>query len=284
MIFVYNNIDKTTKRATMQTAKISEITELLQQGLIYADFTERSGHKINREHYGIYDVRTSALGSFMVKFNEACNAGKIVHYIDLRIPNIEFSKLFMDYNMPMKNDAENPDYTLLYKMVQSIRTKPSGMTYDAALTKFNGIMQRPDISMNASQKYVHARVMYDVINQMISMGPRNTKYSVIPYGFRVTVTFQGGAVERVNFEHRVSSNSNHETIKIEIPSIKLTERFNNYEDRTNILLFDQAKRYMDALKPREQLAQGTERFDRLDEDYCNLMSRLMAARHPSITK
>ena len=268
----------------MQTANVSEITELLQKGQIYADLTERSGRKVNPERYGIYDVRTSSLGPFMLKFNEAYNSGIVVHYIDLRIPNIEFSKLFMDCNMLVKSDSENQDYVLLYKLVQSMRIRPSGMTYDAALTKFDSIMTRPDISMNATQKYVHARVIYDVINQMISMGPRNTKYSVIPYGFRVTVTFQGGATERLNFEHRVSNNSDHETIKIEIPSIKLTEKFNNYEDRTNIMLFDHAVRYINALKPREQLTQGIERFDRLDEEYCKLMSKLMSARHSSITK
>ena len=270
----------------MQTAKVSEITEILQEGQLYADFTERSG-KLNPEHFGIYDIKTSALGSFMIKFNEALNGGKSVHYIDLRIPNIEFSKLFFDCNMPMKIATTDPDYMLLRKLVQGIRIRPSGMTYDAALSKFDSIMTRPDISMNASQKYVHARVIYDVINQMISMGPRYTKYSVIPYGYRVTVTFQGGATELIQFEHRTSSKSDHETIKIEIPSIKLTEKFNNYEDRTNIMLFDHAKRYMDALKPREQLTQGMEIFDRLDEDYCKVMKKLMSARHgfaSSITK
>ena len=268
----------------MQTAKISEITELLQQSQLYADFTDRSGNKPNPEHYGIYDVRTSSLGSFMIKYNEAYNCGKVVHYIDLRIPNIDFSKLFMDCNMPMKIDTEDADYTLLRKLVQGIRIRPSGIKYDAALTKFNAVMVRPDISMNATKKYLHARVIYDVINDMISMGPRNTKYSVIPYGYRVTVTFQEGETERVNFEHHTFKNSSHETIKIEIPSIKLTEKFNNYEDRTNIMLFDQAVRYINALKPREQLPQGTERFDRLDEAYFQMRKSIMAARRASITK
>ena len=268
----------------MQTANVSEITELLQEGQLYADFTERSGSG-NRERFGIYDVRTSALGPLMIKFNEATrNGGLKVHYIDLRIPNIEFSELFFDCNIPMKINTAAPDFVLLRKLIQSIIIKPSGDTYDTALAKFNSIMTRPDMSMNATQKFVNARVIYDLINQMISMGPRNTKYSVIPYGFRVTVTFQGGVTELIQFEHRISNNSNHETIKIEIPSIKLTEKFNNYEDRTNIMLFDHAKRYMDALKPREQLTQGTEKFDRLDEEYCKLMKKLMSARHSSKTK
>ena len=264
----------------MRTVNVSKIAELLQKGKLDAEFTERSGRGPNREGYGIYDVRTSALGPFMIKFNEALSGGKTVHYIDLRIPNIDFSKLFFDCNMPMKIETADPDYLLLRRLIQNIKTKPSEMNYDKALDKFNSIMEEHrNVSVDESQKYVNACVIYDVINQMISMGPSNTKYVVIPYGYRVTVKFEGGATELMQFEHRTSNNSDHETIKVEIPSIKLTEKFNNYEGRTNIMLFDHAMRYMESLKPRTELTPGTEKFDRLGDDYCKLMSEVMTKRY-----
>ena len=103
---------------------------------------------------------------------------------------------------------------------------------------------------------------------------------ITPYGYRVTVKFEGGATELMQFEHRVSqSNSEQETVKIEIPSIKLTEKFNNYEDRINMMLFDHAMRYMYSLKPRKELTQGTEKFDRLDAAYCTLISEVMTKRY-----
>ena len=265
----------------MRVANVSQIAELLQKGELVAEFSERFGHGVNREGYGIYDVKTSALGPFMIKFNEALNAGKVVHYIDLRMPNADFSKLFFDCNMPMKIETPDPDYLVLRQLIRKIKTKPSKESYNKALDKFNLIMEEhKNAFVDEPQKYVHARVIYDVINQMISMGPSNTKYVVIPYGYRVTVKFEGGATELMQFEHRVSqSNSEQETVKIEIPSIKLTEKFNNYEDRINMMLFDHAMRYMDSLKPRKELTQGTEKFDRLDAAYCTLISEVMTKRY-----
>lgn len=268
----------------MRTVNVREIAECLETSQLYADFTERFGRDLNREKYGIYDIHSSYYGPFMIRFNEAYNSGKLVHYIDLRIPSIEFSKLFFDCNIPMKIDTADSDYTALYKLIRHIKTNTSGMSFNEALDKFKSLMNRPDISTStsASQKYVNARVIYDVINQMISMGPRNTKYSVLQYGFRVSVTFQDGATEIVNLQRLQSGN--HETVKIEIPSIKLTEKFNNYEDRTNIMLFNHATRYMNAMIPREQLTQGMELFDRLDDGYCKLMRQIISARNTPISR
>ena len=266
----------------MRAINVREIAECLETSRLYADFTERACREPNREKYGIYDIRNSYYGPFMIRFNEAYNSGKLVHYIDLRIPSIEFSKLFFDCNIPMKIDTADSDYTALYKIIRHINIQPSGMSFNAALEKFKSLMTRPDISTSASQKYINARVIYDVINQMISMGPRNTKYSVLQYGFRVSVTFQDGATEIVNLQRLQSGN--HETVKIEIPSIKLTEKFNNYEDRTNIMLFDHATRYMNAMIPREQLTQGMELFDRLDDGYCKLMRQIISARNTPISR
>lgn len=267
----------------MEETKVREITDFLAKEQLFAKFTERSGNK-NPERYGIYDIRNSSYGSFMIRFNEAYNSGKLVHYIDLRIPRIGFSEILYDYNFPIKkNNTENSDYRLLYDLIQRIRIRPSGISYDVALDNFRAVMTRPEISTNSTEKFTHACVMYDVINEMISMGPRNTKYVAIPYGYRVSVKFPGG-MEGMSFQSLPSTSEDHKTLKIEMLNVKVTEKFNNYEDHMNIMMFEQAERYMQAVPKGKSLAPGKEPFNRNTPQYLNFRAEVVRARQSSITK
>ena len=266
----------------MQGANVREIVKSLEREQLYADFTEQLGRGMNREKYGIYDISASSYGEFMIKFNEAHHSGKLIRYIDLRIPSIDFSQLIFDRNINRNIDDENPEYTIMYQLIQHIHIKNSGLKYDAARLKFESVMTRPDVSVN-EKKYDNLCAIYDTINHMRSMGARNTKYVVIPYGYRVLVNFPGNGVERMCFQ-LLPSNNGQETIKIEMPNVKITEKLNNYSDRTNIMVFDHAKEYMDALPAHKDLPQGTANFDRLRPGYRDLISKIVVARYPATSR
>ena len=264
----------------MQGTNVREIVKSLEPEQLYADFTEQLGRGLNREKYGIYDICASSYGDFMIKFNEAHHSGKLIRYIDLRIPSIDFSQLIFDRNINRNSEEENPEYTMMYQLIQHIHIKNSGLKYDAVRLKFESVMTRPDISVNEKQKYDNACAIYDTINQMRSMGARHTKYVVIPYGYRVSVNFPGNGVERMSFQ-LLPSNNGQETIKIEMPNVKITEKFNNYSDRTNMMLFEHAKEYMESLPIHKDLPQGTADFDRLRPGYRDLISKIVIARYPA---
>ena len=144
---------KQQKGRDMHDANLNTIVTLLEKEQTVAEFTERKRREPNREKYGIYDIRNSAYGRVMLRFNEAYNSGKLIHYIDLRIPSLGISLLVFDYNLYKDTGEENTDYKLLYNYLQHTKIEYSSISYDAALSAFvSSMKQKPGFIFNNLQE------------------------------------------------------------------------------------------------------------------------------------
>ena len=87
----------------------------------------------------------------------------------------------------------------------------------------------------------------------------------------------------MNFERR-SSDNGHETYKIEMPNVKITDRFNNYGDYMNTKVFEQAENYVKGLIAHETMMPGVAEFDRTRKDILDLMSEVVVSRYTTKAK
>ena len=250
---------------------------------IYADWTDVDNRKQNPMRFGMYDVRNSSVGPFMINYvSRPCKNDDILREtITLRVQNMELDELFWGPFWP--EDKPNPDFITLRNFVYSLKSRPSMISYNEALDKFAYLNTVDYVRTYAAKKYVRARVIYDVINQMIAMGRQNTICAPLKCGvsgYSVTVRFPGGKSETVNFADICSQfGKPADGFEITIPSINFEERFvgtwDSYKDQ---MVYKHAKQYLDALKTNKPLVLGTEEFGRFDAPYHHLMAQVFRAR------
>ncbi|MBO4625796.1 MAG: hypothetical protein J5679_00770 [Alphaproteobacteria bacterium] len=273
----------------MKNVHVRDFLQKLSGEKLYADWTDVDNTKQNPMHYGIYDVRNSPVGPFMINYvsRECKNDDVLRETITLRVPGMDIDELFWGPFWP--EDKPDPDFITLCNFISGLKSRPSMLSYHEAFDKFDYCMTFPYVRDKAAQKFVCARAIYDVINTMIVMGRQNTICAPLKHGvpgYSVTVRFPDNKSETVNFaDFRSEFGKPADGFVIAMPSINLEERFvsswNSYKDK---MVYNHAKQYLDALKSNKPLVLGTEEFCRFDAPYRQLMRRILNARQTGKSK
>lgn len=265
--------------------RICDFLQKLSGKEIYADFTDIDNTKTNHMGYGMYDVRNSPVGPFMILYRDGpTNIDSTVTMIEVRYlnANIDVDALVFVDSILDKDKKINPDFIALRNLIGSFKTRPSAMSYNEAFDKFFYLTTDSELREANSKKYVHARIIYDVINQMISMGPQNTKYVKNKDEYRVSVRFPNNELEEITFQiiDHYDTFGGYPSIKIEIPRIGLADTFLNqkHDEYKHEMVFNQAQRYLKSLKSGKTIALGTEYFSRFDAPYRHLMAQVLNTR------
>ena len=272
-----------------QDERITRFLTLLAGEKVYADFSEIPGNTPNPMHFGIYDVReTKGADAFMIDYKQVkTSIDTIVTTIELRVPSLDIDVLVFNRHQP--NEPVNPDFIALHNFINRMQSRPVQTSYNEAADKFYFFMTSSDWRANAAKKYLNARIVYDVINQMILAGPQHTKCTKVtnrvPGGYRVTVRFPGGKTETVMFyDAYTRSDKECDGVQIVIPSIQLEDTFNNHADYKNKMVYNHARAYLNALTKSKPIEPGREEFNRFDAEYRSLMKRVLHARELAKTK
>lgn len=271
----------------MQTRnpKLKDFLQKLSGKEIYADFTDIDNTKTNPMGYGMYDVRNSPVevGPFMIDYVSATtNVGSVVTKITVRVPNLDIDAVAFVDSVLDDGKQVAPDFIAFRNLIKSLKTRPSAMSYNEAFDKFFYLTTGPAIRKANAEKCVNARVIYDVINQMILMGPQNTECVKIENGYRVSVRFPNNELEEITFQiiDHYDTFGGYPSIKIEIPSIGLCDTFlsKKHNEYKHEMVFNQAQRYLQSLESGKTIALGTEYFSRFDAPYRHLMAQVLNTR------
>ena len=255
---------------------------------IYADFTDMNKTVQNPNGFGVYDVRNSSVGPFMINYNIlGCrNDDFLRDTMTLRVPEMGIDNVCFG---PFWPDAKpSKDFIALRNLVGNMKIRTSMMSYDEAIDKFMYCNEDSYIRRLVARKSAESRVIYDVVNQMISMGVHNAKLSWADIGYKIVVPFPGGKTETVRFVE-YSDPSEKKIDKtyalIMIPSAGISlmcgDKINTKQERK---AYNQVKRYKEGIVACEQIAPGTEDFGRFDAEYRSLMKRVLHARELAKTK
>jgi len=209
------------------------------------------------------------------------NIDTIVTTIELRVPSMEIDLLVFDRHQP--NEPEDPDFVALRNFINRMQSRPVLISYNEAFDKFYYFMTSSDWRESAAKKYLNARVVYDVINQMITVGLQRTKCTKIknraPGGYRVTARFPDGTKETVEFYDAYTRPCKEcDGVQIVIPSVNFSDTFNNHADYKNKMVYDHARAYLDALANAQPIEPGREEFNRFDPGYLGLWHTIIKAR------
>ncbi|MBR4475756.1 MAG: hypothetical protein IKP05_03710 [Alphaproteobacteria bacterium] len=272
------------------SSKLFEIfLEKASSEKIYADFTDMDKTAQNPNGFGVYDVRNSSVGPFMIdyKISGCKNDDFLRDTMTLRVPEMGIDNVCFG---PFWPDAKpSKDFIALRNLVGNMKTRPSMMSYDEAIDKFMYCNATSYIRELVARKSAESRVIYDVVNQMISMGPHNTELRWENYGYNITVRFPNYKKETIKFME-YDTPSNNQIGKppyalIEIPSANVRLMCGN-EVNTNQekMVYNQVKRYKEGIVACEQIAPETEDFGRFDVGYRKLMKHVLDMRESIKTK
>ena len=210
------------------------------------------------------------------------NVGSVVTKITVRVPNLDINKVAFVDSVLDEGKKTAPDFIAMRNLIGTLKTRPSAMSYNEAFDKFFYLTTSPAIRKANAEKYVNARVIYDVINQMISMGPQNTECVKIENGYRVSVRFPNDEFQEMIFQTTdlYDTFGSYPSIKIEIPSIGLCDTFlsKKHNEYKHEMAYNQAQRYLQSLESGKSLTPVPEGFGRFDAEYRRLMRKVINAR------
>lgn len=281
----------------MQTRK-PELKDFLQQVSgkeIYADFTDIDNTKMNPMGYGIYDVRHSPVGPFMIDYTSGpTKCGSIATKITLRVQDLDIDKLAFVDSCLDEDKQIAPDFIAMRNLIGTLKTRPSAMSYNEALDKFEYFLCFPYARNVHARKSVYAHVVCYLIREMKLMGLQNTTVKAIknrePNGYEVSVRFPGGVTQVLKvFDGRSKFQEGYDAVWFEIPGIELPEYgfnplFDNHGAYPNKMVYDCAKQYLDELKSDKPLTPVTENFGCFGAEFRRLMRKVINARQKAKTK
>lgn len=252
----------------------------------YADYTEISGNKPNPNKYGIYDVRNSSVGEFMLMYEEKAVVDGVVPCIDLRIPKINFSKVVFNY--PDATEEERVTFNAVRDFVSKFKSRKSMCEYWETFDRFYYIMSSLDVRQAEEEQHNKACAICDTITAMQSMGRQNTKYIKSRKNEVVSVRFPDGGLQRVIFTdvfHSDADVRNPRAIQIEIPAAGISGIFNEYRDYKNEMVYNHAKDYLESLSnPDKPMVVRAVNFCRTYAPVRHLTSQIINARQNGKSK
>ena len=233
----------------MKNKEILDKIRALSVEKFYADYTEISGNKPNPNKYGIYDVRNSSVGEFMLMYEEKAIVDTVVPCIDLRIPKDNFNAVIFNY--PGATDEERATFNAARNFISKFESKPSMFKYWETFDKFYYIMASAEIRKAEEQQHNNARAICDEINAMWERGPQHTNHIKSRKNDVVSVRFPDGGLQRVIFTdvfHSDVDTSNPIAVQIEIPAANFSGIFNKEKDYKNTMVYTRTQKYLNMLK------------------------------------
>ena len=269
----------------MKNKEILDTIRALSVEKFYADYTEISGNKPNPNKYGIYDVRNSSVGEFMLMYEEKAVVDGIVPCIDLRIPKMNFNAVVFNY--PGATDEERATFNAVRNFVSKFKSRTSMSEYWETFDRFYYLMSSLDVRQAEADQHDKACAICDVITAMQSMGRQNTKYIKSRKNEVVSVRFPDG-LQRVIFTdvfHSDANVRNPRAIQIEIPAAGISGIFNKDRDYKNEMVYNHAKDYLESLSnPDTPMVVRAVNFCRTYVPVRRLTSQIINARRNDKSK
>lgn len=274
----------------IMTPKLFEIfLEKASGEKIYADFTDMDKTKQNPNGFGIYEVRNSSVGPFMIDYNvKGCrNDDFLRDTMTLRVPELDIDNVCFGPFWP--DSKPNKDFVALRNIVSNMKIRPSMMSYDEAVDKFMYFNACTAVRNIVARKDTEARVIYDVVNQMISMGLHNTMIGFDNgISYKAVVRFPGGKTETVEFvdnRELIDKQVNASYASVLIPSVNICFMCGGkFETKQDKMVYNQMKRYIDSICSYKQIEPEPKDFGRFDVTYRRLMKQVLDARESTKTK
>ena len=267
----------------MADIQVRDFLKKVSGAEIYADFTDFDNTKMNPMGYGMYDVRYSPVGPFMILYRYApTNIDSTVTMIEVRTQDTDMDSLvFVDSVLDAGKEVDS-DFVALRKFIGSLKSRPSTMSYNKAYDKFFYFLTDPGIREANAEKYRHAEVFYDTINKMGAMGSQNTKLVKNKNGYDVRVRFPNNKFEEMTFQFvdHYDEFGSYPSVTIGIPRLDLFDTFlsQKHDEYKHEMIFNHAKKYIDSVKSGEPFVLGKEPLDLFEAKTKHLMSLITNSR------
>ena len=268
----------------MEHRTVRDILQLVSQDKLYADFVDIDNTRANPNGYGYYDIWHSAIGPFMIYYdNVRTNLGTMETITEFRVPDIEY--VSGTFGSVMNNGKQDPNHIAAVNFLHSLKNRSSAMSLHEAIDKYHWIMSSPECQESraaARQHYVNACVVADLIDERLELGSNATKYSTLPNGgIRITTHFPFSGIEKMNlycFDMVDDCDFKHKEIKVEIPAAGFVDTFDNFRDYKNKMAFEHVDNYIKLLKSHRPMTPRNEEFGRFASDYRRTMFQIVRAR------
>ncbi|MBP5707494.1 MAG: hypothetical protein J6W79_00680, partial [Alphaproteobacteria bacterium] len=135
----------------MKNKEILDKIRALSVEKFYADYTEISGNTPNPNKYGIYDVRNSFVGEFMLMYVEKAIVDTAVPCIDLRIPKDNFNAVVFNY--PDATEEERATFNAARNFVSKFKSRKSMSEYWETFDRFYYLMSSLDVRQAEEEQH-----------------------------------------------------------------------------------------------------------------------------------
>ena len=263
------------------------ISILSKEGTLTAKFTPN--FYTNRRQdapYGYYEIENSSFfGGVMIGVDyidsqeehpsaeihiKAQNLCKDVYAFANEIPPLKRS--FCMGETPFKRGIS---------FINSLITVPSGLTEEEGFLRSFHFTDSEEDKQALNKHYLNARVMYDTMHEM--MGAKCEFYPR-DGGYVIKALFDNGDIETIGIKqtqgHYTTSNVPYPVMNIIIPSVDVHDKFDDYTDSAEMMIFNKAKTFMNmAANPwHRYIIAKPEDFTRWDKAYLDMMAEIKKHR------
>ena len=231
--------------------------------------------------YGYYDIKSPTVGSVMINVDFVDNDDVIANMVAIR------SRTFGDEYRVF--DALKPkSFMEAIEFVYMLKTEPSKLTQYENFMKWCYLLNSKGNRVAAQRHYLHARVAYDVMSDVMWAVSRNMQED--RDGYKIVANLDDHNTETIKISPRVEHNQYdipYDTVSVTIPRIGFYAKFNDYEARPDIAVFNKAHQLLgDGMRSGKSVQWDGQDFDfsRWDCAYRNMIQKIVAARRNNVSK
>ncbi len=229
--------------------------------------------------YGYYDIKSPTLGSVMIEVDFVDNDGDTSDLIALKSRRFGLDKMVFD-------GLSHESFENAVKIVKSWQVAPSKLTEYENSLQFCYFMKPKKERVAAQKHYLHARVAYDVMSDVMRAALRNVEDDRKAYKIVAKLNDKDTEIIKIKpFVEYNKFNFPYNTVSVIIPQVGFSETFNDYATSYDIAVFNKAHHLLgDGIHSSKGRNEKDFDFSRWDLAYRKMMQKIIAARRENVKK
>ena len=231
----------------VEKIEFEPLIEMLSKENLSAEFTPNDDTRFRGRIYGYYHIKQSSMGPIIIEYCDVDDDDYSSDMINIKIRNSCSESYFFSAGKRKNRNV----FKKGKNFIKSLPITQSGFSEDEGFLLWYHFLDSPDKREEINKHYLNARVMYDTMHQMMRR-TGNTKFFPVNGGYVIETLFDNDCVEVMHIKQIQDYNSNgdpYSVMQIKIPSIGLEDKFDEYKDRTEMMLFQKAEMFIGIANP-----------------------------------
>lgn len=255
---------------------VMTIIKLLSKEQPMVEYTQNDDTKypgkLPRAPYGYYEIKNCSYGPIFIKI---CCPDKMKENVS---PCVHLQTIKGDAYI--YKSITKGLYIDTLRAIHKLHRKDSNLTTNEATLRCFHFLDSDDNKKRINEHYLNARVMYDTMHEMMGV---KCSFILRNDGYVIKALFGNGDIETIGIKQTQEYNTcnvPYPVMNIIIPSVDLHDKFDDYTDSTEMMVFRKAKEFINrAHNPQGGRAiSESETFTRWDNAYINLMAEIKKRR------